>query len=166
MERLWVPVKSIALANNRRDKAEHLRAIAEKLLVAAHQVVLLLEEQSGTSKGHLVNISGRQRMLSQRMGNLYMLFSWGFDNDEYRKDFNKAIREFSEALIELKAAPENTPQISSALKQVSQYWDMFNLSSRMGTNQYVPGLVARMVDKILTQMNNITGMYAALPAQK
>ena len=163
VEKLWDPVKLIAVDEIERDKASKLRNNAEKLLVASHQVVLLLEDQSGTNQGHLVNIAGRQRMLSQRLGNLYMLLSWGFDNPEFRTDYNKAKREFGEALLELISAQENTPQISSELRKVSQNWDMFKLSDRMGKDEYVPGLVARMLDKILIQMNDITGYYAALP---
>ncbi|MET0048245.1 MAG: type IV pili methyl-accepting chemotaxis transducer N-terminal domain-containing protein [Sedimenticola sp.] len=162
VEKLWTPVKATALGKPRREHARQLRADAEKLLVSAHQVVLLLEDQAGTSQGHLVNVSGRQRMLSQRMGNLYMLMSWGFGNQEYNQDYEKAVREFEEALHELRNATENTDEISRNLKQASQYWDMFKLSFRMDSDQFVPGLVARMLDKILVKMNEITGMYAAL----
>ncbi len=162
VQQLWLPVKLIAQTSVERSKAESLRQNAEKLLTAAHQVVLMLEEQSGTSQGHLVNIAGRQRMLSQRLGNLYMLQSWGFSNEQYSKDYSKAKMEFEEALHELIAAKENTPEIAKNLNAVSQKWDVFKLSDRMGDNEYVPGLVARMLDKILIQMNEITGQYAAL----
>ena len=163
VERLWRPVKEIATAEVSRDQAESLRALAEKLLAAAHQVVLQLERQSGTSQGHLVNISGRQRMLTQRMGNLYLLRSWGFDNPRYEADYNKAMAEFDAALKELMAAPENTPEIDAELKKVAQNWAMFKLGNRGGKDHFVPALVVRMLDKILVQMNRITGMYADLP---
>jgi len=162
VQKLWSPVKQIASGAIERKQAETLRQNAEKLLVAAHQVVLMLEEQSANNQGHLVNISGRQRMLSQRLGNLYMLQSWGFTNELYRNDYDKAKGEFQEALHELIAAQENTPKISKNLKEVSQKWDVFKLSDRMGDGEFVPGLVARMLDKILIQMNDITGMYTAL----
>lgn len=90
VEKLWTPVKTIATSPVQREQAEPLRKNAEKLLVAAHQVVLMLADQSGTNQGHLVNIAGRQRMLTQRMGNLYMLMSWKFDDAVYQQDYKTA----------------------------------------------------------------------------
>ena len=166
MEKLWIPVKAIATGPVRREKAEELRDHAERLLAAAHQVVLILADASGTSQGHLVNIAGRQRMLSQRMGNLYMLMSWKFDNELYWQDYKAATSEFDTALQELRGSNENTQEISDLLYQVKLNWDMYKLSNRMEENQYVPSLVARMLDKILIQMNKVTGLYAALPQDK
>lgn len=162
-ERLWQPVKQIAITDISRDQAETLRALAEKLLAVAHQAVLQMEAQSGSNQGHLVNIAGRQRMLTQRMGNLYMLMSWGFDKPRYRADYDKAVREFEAALEELMSAPENTAEIDQALVKVSQNWAMFKLGNKMGQGDYVPTLVVRMLDKMLVQMNRITGLYAVLP---
>lgn len=166
VEKLWLPVKTIATGPVQRERAQELRDNAEKLLAAAHQVVLILADQSGTSQGHLVNIAGRQRMLTQRMGNLYMLMSWQFNDDAYRQDYKTATDEFSTALQELRGSNENTQEISDLLYQVKLNWDMYNLSNRMGENEYVPSLVARMLDKMLVQMNEVTGLYAALPQAK
>ncbi len=163
VEKLWLPVKTIATGPVQREQAQALRERAEKLLVAAHQVVLMLADQSGTNQGHLVNIAGRQRMLTQRMGNLYMMMSWKFDDEVYRKDYETATDEFEKALQELNGANENTQEIGNILTQVNQNWGMYKLSNRMGNDEYVPVLVARMLDKILEQMNDITGLYAALP---
>ncbi|MCW8905651.1 MAG: type IV pili methyl-accepting chemotaxis transducer N-terminal domain-containing protein [Sedimenticola sp.] len=165
VEKLWAPVKAVATGPVRRENAKKLREDAEQLLAAAHQVVLILADQSGTEQGHLVNIAGRQRMLSQRMGNLYMLMSWKFDDELYQQDYKVATREFDEALQELINSNENTPEISDLLRRVQQNWNMYNLSNRMDGDHFVPGLVARMLDKILTQMNQVTGLYAALPRE-
>ncbi|MCB1857763.1 MAG: type IV pili methyl-accepting chemotaxis transducer N-terminal domain-containing protein [Gammaproteobacteria bacterium] len=165
VDRLWRPVKAIVDADVIKGRAEPLRAHAEALLAASHRVVVLLEESFERSEGHLVNISGRQRMLTQRLGNLYMLLSWGFEKPEYRADYEQALGEFQDAMRELLAAPQNTREIAEGLRQVSRKWELFRMSDQMGDKVYVPGLVIRMLDSILEQMNDITGMYAKLAEQ-
>ena len=51
--------------------------ISDQVLALAHQGTQMLEKQSTTSAGRLVNISGRQRMLSQRMAKFYQAQAWG-----------------------------------------------------------------------------------------
>lgn len=163
---LWDPVKQIVTAEVDRRNLEHLRANAEKLLTASHQVVLTMQELSGTSQGKLVNISGRQRMLSQRISNLYTIQSWGFEKEPYISDYKKALGEFDDALKFLTAAPENTKAISAALEKVTLQWGLFQHSASMKKGRYIPSLISRSADKILVQMNTITGMYTSLPGKQ
>ncbi|MCW8827318.1 MAG: type IV pili methyl-accepting chemotaxis transducer N-terminal domain-containing protein, partial [Gammaproteobacteria bacterium] len=83
VSRLWIPAKKIATEEVQRSRAEELRDLNEALLKASHAVVLQLQSLSGSESGRLVNIAGRQRMLSQRLSSLYILQSWGFNNPEY-----------------------------------------------------------------------------------
>lgn len=162
IEQRWLALKQIAIGEVSRTQAEALRILAEQTLTTANQLVLLLEERSDSNQGHLVNLAGRQRMLTQRMANLYLLMAWGFEDPGYLADYEQAVREFEAAMFELKTAGENTPEINQALQQVSSMWQMFKFSSRVDQGEYAPSLVTRLLDKMLLRMNEVTGMYASL----
>ncbi len=160
---LWEPYKSVVMMEPNKDSAQLVLDMSEKVLKRAHAVVGLLEKRSGTKAGYLVNLSGRQRMLTQRTSKFYVLRGWGMDSRENRKQYDKAVSEFSNALNGLKASPSNTPEISAKLKKVTGKWGMFKLTRKTGDDKFVPALVVRSLDGVLKLMNEVTGMYAELP---
>jgi len=155
--RLWVPVKMIVSQEVWRSRAEELQALSENLLKASHAVVLLLQELSGSESGRLVNIAGRQRMLSQRLSSLYILKSWGFNNPDYESAYLKAIKEYRAALDELKSASINTRKIKRSLIDAEKYFKMFENSNSMTVS--APSMLRRSAAKMLTIMNNVTMLY-------
>ncbi len=157
--RLWKKYKVLATAKPTKEKAVELTAMSDEVLAKTHKFVLLLEDRSGTSVGKLVNISGRQRMLSQRIAKFYVLRSWGLDQPEYEVGQNKAMAEFTNALQLLQGAAENTSEINDALEKVEQDWNTFKISKQLKGGKYIPSLVVRSLDKILAQMNYITALY-------
>lgn len=145
------------------DRAGELNDLAELLLRESHQLVLLLEQRSGTVAGHLVNISGRQRMLSQRIAKSYLLETWGLGAAGLAQQYKEAVEEFQVALSELQAAKINTPEINESLAQVLKNWQIFGISNFSAKyDARVPSLVVRSMDKILGLMNETTALYAQL----
>ncbi|MEW7980959.1 MAG: type IV pili methyl-accepting chemotaxis transducer N-terminal domain-containing protein [Candidatus Sedimenticola endophacoides] len=145
------------------DRAGEFNDLAELLLQESHKLVLILEKRSGTVAGKLVNISGRQRMLSQRIAKIYLLETWGLGSDVMARQYEGAVSDFSDALVLLMEFRMNTPDIAEGLAAVKKNWDIFGISKfSQKYEARVPSLVVRSMDKILVQVNGITAMYAQL----
>jgi hypothetical protein len=162
VETLWKPFKKVLQSPVSRGNAQILLETNDELLRATNKVVMQLQDISGSSFGRLVNVSGRQRMLSQRLAKFYMLRFWKFDNSEVRSEIEQARNEFKGALAELIAAEENSPEIQAKLKEVSKQWALFNHGLGLDADKLVPLIAAMTSEKVLIQMNEITGMYEAL----
>src|SRR6185369_4384314 len=104
----WTPLRTTALGAIRQSDAALLDALAEDVLVAAERLTRVLQDQTGASLNRWVNLSGRQRMLSQRLVKSYMLHQWGVDNARLREETESVQNEFSGALVAMQQRPDNS----------------------------------------------------------
>ena len=162
LSKSWRPFRGIALGPVGPNGARALATRSEAVLGAAHELVLVLQEAAGTPQARLVNIAGRERMLSQRLAKIYMLRAYGVDSPAIREDMATTSNEFAGALATLRSAPENTPVIQRELDAVALQWEWFKSALALqGAESYVY-VVADASESILNSMDLITAKYAEL----
>lgn len=169
LERAWLAYKDVLVGSKPSQQgARRVMEINEEVLSLAHQGTVQLEKHSGTTEGRLINIAGRQRMLSQRMAKFYQAINWSVAPDNGSAELDKARKEFVAALQELTSAPANTQAIKDELELGRQQWMFFeNALFNRGSEKKAAALnVATTSERILEVMNNVTGMYEKLQAGK
>lgn len=151
------------LQHGLHHKLQPLIALGEELVAACHQVVLDIEAYAGTDSAVLVNVSGRQRMLSQRMAKYYFAHLSGENLENITADFYNTLGEFEQGLAKLIGAPQNSSEIQDALYGVEAQL-AFSKSGfkRLESRQYTPHVISRTTESMLKRMDEITGMYQRL----
>ncbi|PQA76408.1 type IV pili methyl-accepting chemotaxis transducer N-terminal domain-containing protein [Rhodoferax sp. TS-BS-61-7] len=116
----WELLKA-ALAQGSTDVVEQQ---AEALLLGAERLTTNLESSGAAAPLHVLNLAGRQRMLSQRYSKyvLLSLVGEGAVVDLAQASMRAAQREFEDALTYLNGIPLSTPDIHGALGAAGVAW--------------------------------------------
>ena len=139
------------------------------VLALAHQGTQQFEAAQSKPVGKLVNMAGRQRMLSQRMAMYYLAARLPIDAPAAVAEITKARGDFVNAMAFLRLAPETTPQIQEQLQLADGQWVFFDAalrrsgSSDAGSARAL-GEIFMASENLLSVMDRVTGLYSALKA--
>jgi nitrate/nitrite-specific signal transduction histidine kinase len=157
---LWATIKPELTSSPKKEKALELFKKIDKLLELTNKATNLIVKSAKVSSGEIINISGKQRMLAQRLGSLYMLKVWSIGMDEEK--LQSTIKEFASAQKKLEEFPKNTDAINSGLADVKKDFAFFEILGASKSKKYIPSLIARSSNKITNKMNTVTKLYVEI----
>lgn len=164
VEALWESVKQELEETPSIEKVEKLQEDLEKLLRASDDATRLFAKETGKASGEVVNMAGRQRMLSQRMASLYMLKVWGVKDPKFQTKLNDTLTLFKQSLEKLESSPLNDDKSKALLAKVKRSFTFFEMMNR-SKSKFVPTLIYKKSNDILENMNTVTQLYVKSDAK-
>jgi nitrate/nitrite-specific signal transduction histidine kinase len=161
----WGEMKTILVGRSpSKNGALQLLTMDEKMLALAEQGVARWQALTSAASARLVNVAGRQRMLSQRLAKLSLATALKINAGENLPAMQQVRKEFSAGLSELRNAPESKGKISAELDLVDAQWVFFDhAAQRIASNAATPAHLSDVFltsERLLSIMELVTQLYA------
>lgn len=122
LEREWQDYRAALRALPGKPAAQAVYDHSELAQEAAHRLTLAYEKASGAPADRLVNVAGRQRMLSQRLAKFWLFQAWDVNTVAARMEMDFARAEFSSGMHQLYGAAGTSAEIGRAVEQLDRDW--------------------------------------------
>lgn len=163
--RVWGSYSALAVARPNPKQGLRVLEQSDTLLAACEEVVQKLGVRPGAGAARLVAVSGRQRMLSQKLGKYYLAMAWKLPAAGLEASFNQTLQDFDGNLRQLRTNTDNTPAIHAALERVQADWGLSkSVFTRYQEGRFAPLIVVTTAESILKQMDAVTALYVAQAA--
>ncbi len=151
--------KALLKENFSLDNAQIAIDLSESMLEGSQYVVDSLEKTFHMPASKIIAISGKQRMLSQRIAKYYIAYQSGIKDKNTVDQMRAAVKEFADNLKFLQSNSTNTPTINKKLNEVARLWGIvykFYLNIEKGG---LPFIVFKSTNDITKKMDEITKLY-------
>jgi len=154
----WQPLKQILSAPARAEQLQELDRLAEVMLQQADALVAALEGSGLAATVGVINVSGRQRMLSQRFAKLALLRAVLPPSDAGEK-LRAAAAAFEEGMAALAEAPLTSTQIRQGLGDARDGWTRLQEGVRQAGSPAGRLAIASASEELLALFDALTDAY-------
>jgi hypothetical protein len=159
---LWNEFKTITLSRPKREKVKRLIQLNEEIVSLANKIIAILVKEKQNIRMDIINISGQQRMLSQRIALFMLLDNWEL-KENYKQQMQISLAHFSMNLNRLKANNDNTIQIKKNLRSMKKdYLALIKIISRDQTERDYSFAISRYTSQLLRKAKKTTKLYVKL----
>jgi hypothetical protein len=144
------------------DNAQLVIDLSESMLEGSQYVVDSLKKKVRVKESAIVGMSGRQRMLAQRIAKYYIAYQAGIKDKNTVDQMKTAVKEFAYAHKKLMKNKANTPEINRKLHEIDRLWKIvyrFYMNIEKGG---LPLIVFNTTNDITKKMDKVTGLYVEL----
>lgn len=171
---VWRPYKELLESAPAPSGARQLFKLNEQVLLATHGLTQAFERAADTPESQLINLAGRERMLSQRMAKFYMFLEWeqsGINSAKCHEELRSAMREFEAGLVLLAEEVRDQQQVRTQLDLVAQQWrhmrsalaldgdEDISHTGHSGHSGHLTATVCTFSERLLKKMDAAIALY-------
>jgi len=157
LQQAWQALRGLLVGKPTADVLLRAEAAAQTLLQRSEQLTATVVAAGAQQPLRLVNLCGRQRMLSQRLAKQALLAD--LLNGQDPTLLGAGLSEFEAGLLELEAAPLSNAEIRALLAEVREEWLRLLRSLRETQGPEAAAGLARSSELLLRQLDALTAQY-------
>lgn len=164
LEQIWEKYRAALAYPAVLGNAQAVYDLSEEAQERAHRLTLACEmAASAPDRYRLINVAGRQRMLSQRAAKFYLLGVWGVNVPAARLEMNFSRAEFSSGMHQLAAAAHADPSVRDTVGALDRAWVTYRelfVAGRHGEfSRTAANQVAASSEEILAIIDRLVGQF-------
>ena len=155
----WTALKAALVGKPTLARLPEIDRLAERLLTQAEALTRTLQTAGFASALQVINVSGRQRMLSQRLAKQAIVAGLLPARAADREAAAAAEKAFVEGLAYLQSIPLTSDEIKALLESATSVWGRFRSALARDDAAAARGEIADLSETLLSQFSQLTDLY-------